>query len=72
MNETQQEKNQQQACTQQHYTVTKEDLPLSCPLPSMRLWDSHPRVYLPIEDSGKAICPYCDAHFTLVSEAEHD
>ena len=27
------------------------DLPLSCPMPGMYLWNSHPRVYLPIESS---------------------
>ena len=48
------------------YEVTKNDLPLSCPLPSMRVWDAHPRVYLPIEKTRKAVCPYCSAHFSLV------
>ena len=47
--------------------VHRADLPLSCPLPSMALWNSHPRVYLPIEaDGGEADCPYCGAHFVLV------
>ena len=48
-----------------HYTVTRADLPLSCPMPDMALWNSHPRVYLPIEDKGEATCPYCGAEFTL-------
>ena len=47
------------------YTVQRSDLPLSCPTPQMALWNSHPRVYLPIEASGSAICPYCGAHFVL-------
>jgi uncharacterized Zn-finger protein len=47
------------------YTVKKSDLPLSCPMPSMTLWNSHPMVYLPIEQTGKAKCPYCGAQFTL-------
>ncbi|MBF2761380.1 MAG: zinc-finger domain-containing protein [Ectothiorhodospiraceae bacterium AqS1] len=47
------------------YVVTRADLPLSCPLPGMPVWNSHPRVYLPIEESGSAQCPYCGAHFTL-------
>ncbi len=57
-----------QANAQQHYQVHRSDLPLSCPLPSMALWNSHPRVYLPIHaaDDGKVQCPYCGAHFTLV------
>ena len=44
------------------YAVTEADLPLSCPMPGMKLWNSHPRVYLPIEDTGgEAQCPYCGA-----------
>ncbi len=48
-----------------HYTVTADDLPLSCPMPDMSLWNSHPRVYLPIEATGFAKCPYCGAEYTL-------
>src|SRR5215207_11073690 len=44
---------------QNQYTVTAADLPLSCPMPGMHLWNSHPRVYLPIEKTGWAKCPYC-------------
>ena len=54
-----------QACTAQVYEVTHDDLPLSCPMPSMRVWDAHPRVYLPIEKKGRVTCPYCDAEFVL-------
>jgi len=50
---------------QNHYDVTVEDLPLSCPMPQMYLWNSHPRVYLAIEESGWAKCPYCSAEYTL-------
>lgn len=50
---------------QNRYDVTPEDLPLSCPMPQMILWNSHPRVYLPIEASGWAKCPYCSAEYTL-------
>lgn len=49
----------------QQYVVTRADLPLHCPLPSMSLWNSHPRVFLAIEDTGRAKCPYCGAGFTL-------
>jgi len=49
------------------YTVSHADLPLSCPLPSMALWNSHPRVYLPIETGGSAKCPYCGAVFQLAA-----
>ncbi len=47
------------------YEVEASDLPLSCPTPAMTLWNSHPRVYLPIEQTGSAKCPYCGAEFTL-------
>ncbi|MCB1806267.1 MAG: zinc-finger domain-containing protein, partial [Candidatus Competibacteraceae bacterium] len=50
------------------YEVTRADLPLSCPLPSMSLWNSHPKVYLEIEKTGTAKCPYCGADFVLVDK----
>ena len=53
------------ANAQQQYTVKPSDLPLSCPMPDMTLWNSHPRVYLPIEATGFAKCPYCGAEYTL-------
>jgi len=53
------------ACTSTHYEVTEKDLPLCCPLPGQRLWDAHPRVYLPIEKTGRVVCPYCDAEYIL-------
>jgi len=55
----------QPANTQEKYTVTERDLPLSCPGSTMTLWNSHPRVFLPIEDTGWAKCPYCGAEYTL-------
>lgn len=59
------------------YEVSTKDLPLCCPMPVSRLWDSHPRVYLPIEETGTAVCPYCDAVYVLVDApadvaANHD
>jgi len=53
------------ASTKRHYEITHRDLPLSCPMPDMRLWDSHPRVYLAVEATGHAVCPYCEAEYTL-------
>lgn len=50
---------------QNHYEVTPDDLPLSCPMPGMQLWNSHPRVFLPVEKTAWAKCPYCSAEFTL-------
>ena len=51
---------------QAYVNVTKDDLPLHCPLDRMRLWDSHPRVYLPLEKDGTVRCPYCGTLFVLV------
>jgi uncharacterized Zn-finger protein len=34
-------------------------------MPEMYLWNSHPRVYLPIEQTGWAKCPYCGAEYIL-------
>lgn len=51
------------------YHVTRADLPLHCPMDHMSLWNSHPRVYLPIEATGKAKCPYCGADYILKDEA---
>jgi uncharacterized Zn-finger protein len=48
------------------YRVTPADLPLACPMPGMYLWNSHPRVYLSIEQQGRAKCPYCGAVYELV------
>jgi uncharacterized Zn-finger protein len=53
------------ANTERCYEVLRSQLPLSCPTPEMALWNSHPRVYLPIEATGSATCPYCGAVFVL-------
>ena len=45
--------------------VSRKDLPLSCPRPQDEVWNMHPRVYLPIEKTGEATCPYCGAHYVL-------
>ena len=55
-----------QANGQQQYSVTRAELPLSCPSPAMALWNSHPRVFLPVAKTGFAKCPYCGAEYTLV------
>ncbi len=47
--------------------VRPEDLPIHCPLPGTSLWNSHPRVYIPVEENGgEAKCPYCSAIFKLL------
>ncbi|HYC45083.1 MAG TPA: zinc-finger domain-containing protein [Burkholderiales bacterium] len=50
--------------------VTAADLPLHCPMPSMILWNAHPRVYLPIQKTGEALCPYCGTKYTLKGGAQ--
>jgi uncharacterized Zn-finger protein len=45
--------------------VSAQDLPLHCPLPSQKLWNTHPRVFLDIEDTGEARCPYCSTLYRL-------
>jgi uncharacterized Zn-finger protein len=45
--------------------VTAADLPLHCPLPTQKLWNSHPRVFLPIEKTGQTVCPYCGTRYIL-------
>ncbi len=60
------EQNLVQPNAESSYEVKRSDLPLSCPMPGMSRWNSHPRVFLPIEATGKSKCPYCGARFTLV------
>jgi uncharacterized Zn-finger protein len=47
------------------YKVTRDELPLCCPRPADEVWNMHPRVYLPIEKTGEASCPYCGARYQL-------
>ena len=54
-----------QANAQNQYDVSRAELPLSCPMPGMSLWNSHPKVYLAVEATGSAKCPYCGAVYTL-------
>ncbi len=51
--------------SQRRYEVTRADLPLHCPMPDATLWNSHPRVYLPISVTGTAKCMYCGAEYFL-------
>jgi uncharacterized Zn-finger protein len=60
---------EQAANTRRNIEVTAADLPLHCPMPSMLLWNAHPRVFLPIEKTGEALCPYCGTQYTLKSGA---
>ena len=58
------------ANAQNTYSVRTKDLPLSCPMPGMYLWNSHPKVFLPIEVTGEAKCPYCGAQYQMTDAAE--
>ena len=56
---------QNAACTTRHVEITHADLPLSCPPKVDRIWDAHPRIYMPIEETGATTCPYCGTHYVL-------
>ncbi|MBX2881303.1 MAG: zinc-finger domain-containing protein [Granulosicoccus sp.] len=48
--------------------VTRDELPLHCPTPDSSLWNSHPRVYIALDDTPEASCPYCGTTFRLVEK----
>ena len=43
-----------------------------CPTPvaGMKLWNTHPRVYLDVAATGEGKCPYCGTVYRL-KEGEH-
>ena len=47
--------------------VSAADLPLHCPTNEVALWCSHPRVFLDIADTGRAMCPYCGTKYRLTA-----
>lgn len=53
------------SCAQTHVEVTYDDLPLYCPTSNQTVWDAHPRVFLPIEETGESKCPYCGTEYVL-------
>lgn len=57
--------------TQRVIEVGDADLPLHCPMPGESLWNAHPRVFLPIEDKGEILCPYCSTLYRLKPGAGH-
>ena len=61
---------EKKAAARREYIVNREQLPLSCPMDDMALWNAHPRVFLPIEEesSGRVTCPYCSAHYVLADD----
>ena len=58
----------EKSASSNYYQVQKRDLPLHCPTDDMELWNQHPRVYIPMDESGKAKCPYCGTEFKLAEE----
>ena len=47
--------------------VKPDDLPIHCPMPGSSLWNSHPQVYIPVEENGgEGKCPYCGTIFKIV------
>jgi len=50
-----------------HGTVELDaaDLPAFCPNRKMAVWSQHPRVYLDLSHSGRALCPYCSTEYRL-------
>lgn len=59
------------ANTAREIEISAQDLPLHCPMPSMLLWNAHPRVFLDIAKTGAALCPYCGTRYILRGSAGH-
>ena len=57
--------NNKTACIERYEQIAPKDLPLSCPKQDQEIWDAHPRVYLPIEETGQVLCPYCGTTYVL-------
>jgi len=51
--------------SRQAIMISRQDLPLSCPRLQDEVWNMHPRIYLPFDQSGEAVCPYCGEHYQL-------
>jgi len=53
---------------QSRIEVSPDQLPMHCPTPDTPLWNSHPRVFIPLGDSpdGTATCEYCGTEFVLI------
>ncbi|HCI52902.1 MAG TPA: zinc-finger domain-containing protein [Gallionella sp.] len=54
--------------THRQIEVTTHDLPLTCPMPSAKLWNAHPRVALALNAEGEAHCPYCGTLYKFKGE----
>lgn len=62
------ESQKEPASAKKNYVVHRNELPLSCPTDAMVLWNAHPKVYLPIEETGVEVCPYCGSRFVLQND----
>ncbi len=54
--------------TEEVIEVSQSNLPIHCPMPNTPLWNSHPRVFLPMNEAGEAKCSYCGTNYKLVTE----
>jgi len=54
--------------TQRYIEVTAKNLPLTCPMPDMNLWNAHPKVVIPLNNGGEARCPYCGTLYRFTGE----
>ena len=45
-----------------------------CPSPKadMKIWDTHPKVFLDVAQSGEATCPYCSTAYQLKAGEHFD
>ena len=48
--------------------IKKEDLPLSCPMPNMSLWDMHPKVFLALDENNSSVFPYCGTEYHVTED----
>ena len=47
------------------YDVSKDDVPVHCPMPGSSLWNSHPQVFIAFDKNGDGKCPYCGAEYHI-------
>lgn len=57
-----------QNITQRYIEVTAHDLPLTCPMPNMSLWNAHPKVVIGFKGVVESRCPYCGTLYKLKGE----
>lgn len=48
--------------------VASFHLPLACPVPGEKVQALHPRVFLDVERTGDATCPYCNTRYVLTDQ----